>query len=97
MGYVVRATWNVKPGRESAVRAALSALAAESRKEPGNQLYLAYASPDDPLSFQIFEVYDDEEAFQAHVASAHFQLYGQKAVADELETRSREIFELFDL
>jgi quinol monooxygenase YgiN len=97
MGYVVRAVWNVKPGRESAVRAALAALAAQTRSEPGNQLYLAYAAPETPLSFNIFEIYDDEAAFEAHVASPHFELYGRRAVAEDLESRSRETFELFDL
>ena len=44
-----------------------------SRAEPGCLQYDAHRDPDDPNAFFLFERYVDQEAFDAHAASAHFQ------------------------
>jgi quinol monooxygenase YgiN len=69
MAYVVTATWTVTEGNEEIVLDSLKKLTPASRAEPGCQYYQAYHDPADPRVFRLFEVYDDEAAYQAHGAS----------------------------
>ena len=73
MGYVVRATWSATEESVDAVRDALARLGPLSRQEPGCRLWLAHQEPDRPLVFELFEVYDDEDAYRAHGESAHLR------------------------
>ena len=73
MGYVVQATWTATEESVDAVRGALARLGPLSRAEPGCRLWLAHQEPDRPLVFELFEVYDDEDAYRAHGESEHFQ------------------------
>jgi quinol monooxygenase YgiN len=96
MGYVVRATWTAAAGAEDTVRAALAALGPLSRQEPGNQLWIAYQDPAHPRTFELFEVYDDADAYRAHGESEHFRRLALPAV-EHLETRERAFFTTLDL
>ncbi|AMM19011.1 hypothetical protein AX769_01205 [Frondihabitans sp. PAMC 28766] len=96
MGYVVNATWISKPGSEEAVEAALGQIVKAAEAEAGNRVYQAYRDRAAPLVFHIFEVYDDEAAFDAHVKGDAFRHFGQEVVADLLESRGRETFETVD-
>jgi quinol monooxygenase YgiN len=95
--YVCDATWIAQPGKEDEVRAALADLAPASRAEPGNQVYLVHQDPEQPAVFRIFEVYDDEEAFRAHGASAHFAEHGLGRGIPLLTDRQRVFTELLPL
>ena len=44
-----------------------------SRKEPGVVQYDVFRGVKDPNVFAFWEFYRDEESFQAHIASEHFQ------------------------
>jgi len=59
------------PGHADAVRIIVSELAAQARREPGNLHYMVHEA--EPGDFYFFEVYQDQEAVDAHMASAHFQ------------------------
>lgn len=96
MAYVVRANWRAKQGEEAAVLKAIRALAPISREEPGNRFYQAYQDPAEPTVFRLFEIYDDEPAYQAHVASEHFREYGFGAAIPLLEDRERFFYETID-
>jgi quinol monooxygenase YgiN len=50
------------------VRKALVILARESRKEPGTIRYEFYQLEDDPTNFLLFAIWENEAAWQAHVA-----------------------------
>jgi quinol monooxygenase YgiN len=93
MAYVVRASWQVKAGDEDQVLAAFAALAPLSRQEPGNRVYEAYRDPAAPGAIELFEMYDDEAAFNAHLASEHFQTYALGEIIPRLERRERALFE----
>src|ERR1700760_467678 len=95
MPYAVIARWNAKAGEEDAVQAALEALAPLSRAEPGNRYYQPTRSPDDTTQFLIFEVYDDEAAFQAHRESPHFAEHALGNAVPRLESREVQFFETF--
>ncbi|MBC6988684.1 putative quinol monooxygenase [Hymenobacter sp. BT491] len=70
----VAAEWVVQPGQEEAVRRLLLQAAVAVREhEPGNLVYLAHQSPDEPSRFFVYEQYADDAALQAHRESAHYQ------------------------
>lgn len=89
MPYVCHATWVAQPGREEEVRDALTRLAPLSRAEPENLIYLPYADPDHRGTFHIFEVYTDEQAFQAHADSDHFAQWALGTAIPLLSERTR--------
>ena len=93
MAYVVTAIWTAQPGQEEVVRDAIEKLTPPSREEPGNRFYQAYQSPDEPGVFRLFEIYDDEAAYQAHGASAHFTEYGHGQAIPVLASRERAFYE----
>jgi len=97
MGYVVRATWTAQPGSEHIVHQALAELAPPSRQEPGCRFYTAYQDPKEPLVFHLFEIYDDEAAYQAHGASEHFQRLAFGTAIPVLAGRERAFFETLDV
>jgi quinol monooxygenase YgiN len=96
MAYVVRANWRAKEGSEAVVVDAIRKLTPISRQEPGNRFYQAYQDPSEPLVFRLFEIYDDEPSYQAHVASDHFKEFGFGQAIPELEDRERFFYETID-
>jgi quinol monooxygenase YgiN len=45
------------------------------RTEPGVLAIYCVALEEDPSQLRFFEIYKDEAAYQAHIASAHFRKY----------------------
>lgn len=45
------------------------------RAEPGVLAIYAVAEKENPAKLRFFEIYADEEAFKAHIASPHFQKF----------------------
>jgi quinol monooxygenase YgiN len=66
-------TLEANPGKTDALLEALKENAAGSRKEPGCRKWEYSQHLEDPGKFAIYEVYDNEDAMQAHFDSAHFQ------------------------
>jgi quinol monooxygenase YgiN len=65
-----------------------------SRAEPANRFYQAQRSPDNSRLFFLYEQYDDEAGYEAHMASEHFtRLVKEEAIPDVLESREREFYE----
>lgn len=93
MAYVVTATWTAQPGQEAVVLDAIERLTPLSRAEPGNSFYQAYQDPEVPGVFHLFEIYDDEAAYQAHGASDHFQEIGFGQAIPVLANRERAFYE----
>lgn len=93
MAYIVTAVWTAQPGKEDIVRDAIEKLIPLSRQEPGNQFYQPYQDPAEPTIFRFFEIYDDEEAYAAHGASAHFAEYGHGQAIPVLANRERAFYE----
>jgi autoinducer 2-degrading protein len=93
MTYVVCATWIAKEGEEEAVEAAIRRLVEPSRAEPGMRTYVPHRDPKDPRTFFIYEVYDDEAAYQAHLESDHIKQHGFGDAIPRLAERRREFYE----
>jgi autoinducer 2-degrading protein len=73
--YVIAATYVANDGEADGVAGALKSMTPLTRQEPGCRSYQAHQSLEDPNTFFIFEVYDDEHAFQAHAAADYFETY----------------------
>jgi quinol monooxygenase YgiN len=63
------AEFTVKPGHEGRVAEMMRQLTAEVRREPGNQLFLPYTRETNPREYFVFEVYEDDAAFQEHISA----------------------------
>jgi quinol monooxygenase YgiN len=97
VGFVVRATWTAAAGSEQLVREVLAELATMTRAEPGNQHYVVYQDDERPGVFHLFEVYDDEEAYRLHGASAHFRRLAVERGIPALDSREREFFSSLEM
>ena len=96
MAYAVCVTWVAKEGEEEAVAEALRQLVEPSRAESGVQVYLPHRDPEDPRTFFVYELYDDEAAYQAHVDTEHFKREGLGDAIPRLAERRREFYETLD-
>ena len=76
---------SVKPGHEEAFIDAARICAAASRNEPGVLHYDLWREADGDRRFVFNELYVDDAAVQAHMASDHF-----KALKEEVEFESTE-------
>lgn len=95
MAYVVCATWKAKPGEEEAIVSLLRRISSASSDEPGCILFWVHRSVDDPSTFFLYEQYASEDAFRAHAATDHVRDLVHGDAVPRLESRRREIFELF--
>jgi len=96
MAYIVAATYRAKEGEEEKVREVLEAMAPLSRAEPACRFYQAHRSPEDPRVFFLYEQYDDEAGYQAHMATEHFETYVRGEVIPRLESRERAFYVTLD-
>ncbi len=72
-GFVVSVNLTAKQGFEAKVAALLEQLVAPTMAERGVRLFLPYQSPVSPELFFIFELYEDEQAWQDHQQTEHFK------------------------
>ena len=92
MAYVVSATWTAVPGKEKIVLDAVEKLTPPSRQEPGNLFYQGHRSPDDPRLFYLYEQYVDEDGYEAHQETGHFQRLVIGEAIPNLESRERAFY-----
>jgi len=64
--------------------------AREARKEPGCRQFEVLVDPKDKTKVVLFEIYDDDKAFEAHQATPHFKKYLAEAVP-LLASRERQV------
>ena len=80
MSLVLQVNIKIKPeNADSFMQKALENGAA-ARKEPGCRQFEVLVDPEDKTSIMLFEVYDDQKAFEAHQAGAAFKKYVAEAV-----------------
>jgi len=70
---------SVKPGEEDAFTAAARICVAASRAEPGVLHYDLWREAEGERRFVFNELYVDDAAVQAHMASDHFKAFGLAA------------------
>lgn len=68
------ATFKIKDGKQKEFEHVFLGLAAEVRtKEPGNKLYQLCKSNKDDCTYRLMELYDSQEALEAHRNTKHIQ------------------------
>ncbi|MEZ5842464.1 MAG: putative quinol monooxygenase [Hyphomicrobiaceae bacterium] len=76
--YVVVVFFEAKPAHLAEFRHALLINARKSvEDEPGCRQFDVAADPLDENAFFLYEIYDDEAAFKAHLATDHFKLFNE--------------------
>lgn len=75
MAICIIATVTPKPEFRDAVEQVMRTLVGHSRKEPGNLRYDLFARMDEADAFDVFEVFADQAAIEAHQQSPHFQAF----------------------
>jgi quinol monooxygenase YgiN len=80
--FVLVVSLKVKPGKDREFLAAIEANAAASRRdEPGCRRFDVLRDNADPHHYLLYELYDDEAAFQAHRGMPHFAAWRRAAAA----------------
>jgi quinol monooxygenase YgiN len=92
MAYVVTAKWTASPGEEDRIARICGEMTEPSRAEPANHFYQAHRSPDDPRLFYLYEQYEDEAGYEAHMGSEHFTRLVKGEAIPHLEAREREFY-----
>jgi (4S)-4-hydroxy-5-phosphonooxypentane-2,3-dione isomerase len=76
--YVVIVDFTVKREFFEQFRAAMVGNARASfDREPGCRQFDVCVAPEDPATIFLYEVYDDQAAFDAHLATPHFLAFNQ--------------------
>ena len=80
MNFVLTVMLRIKPENVERFMAEVLANAREARKEPGCRQFEVLVDQADRTKVVLFEVYDDEKAFEAHQQTAHFKTYLAESV-----------------
>lgn len=87
MSFVVTVIFAAKPEFRGEFRAAMVANAQASRaREPGCRRFDVCESADGAQIF-LYEIYDDEAAFKAHLATDHYLRFSERATPWVAEKR----------
>jgi len=62
-----------------------------ARKEPGCRQFDVLVDPQDKSKVMLYEIYNDEKAFEAHQQTPHFKKYLAEAVP-LLASRERHVY-----
>lgn len=88
--FVVTVTFEAKPGRAAAFLARVQRQAAESlTRETGCLRFDVCTDPKRPERVFLYEIYAGEPAFEAHLASPHFEAF-DRDVKPMIEGRTLE-------
>ena len=71
--FVILVQFKVDPSRVAAFRQEMVDAAAWTRNTPGNRGFDVNQDPLDPTRFMLYEVFEDESAWQAHHARRELQ------------------------
>lgn len=80
MSLVLQVNIRIKPENVASFMAKVLENARAARTEPGCRQFEVLVDPNDKTSIMLFEVYDDQKAFEEHQARAPFKKYAAEAV-----------------
>ena len=80
MSFALQVDIRIKPENVGAFMEKLARNAADARGEPGCRQFDVLVDPADATHVMLYEVYDDERAFEAHQQTPHFKRYLAEAV-----------------
>ena len=91
MSFALVVNIRIKPESVDAFMQRLKENAAGARREPGCEQFDVLVDPKDKTKVMLYEVYNDEKAFEAHQQTPHFKKYLAEAVP-LLASRERQVF-----
>ena len=91
MSLVLQVMIQIKPENVDAFMKKLGENAAAARREPGCRQFDVLVDPADPTRVMLYEVYDNEKAFEEHQQGAAFKKYVAEAVP-LLASRERQFW-----
>ena len=80
MSLVLQVNIRIKPENVDSFMQKALENARAARNEPGCRQFEVLVNPDDRTSIMLFEVYDDQKAFEVHQAGGAFKKYVAEAV-----------------
>jgi len=87
---IIAVRFVIKPQHLAAFARRMRQQARESlEREPGCRRFDIAADAADPCRIFLYEIYDDTDAFDAHLASAHFQSFNAD-IQDWVESKAVE-------
>ena len=89
--FVLQVNIRIKPENVEAFMKKALENAREARKEPGCKQFDVLVDPKDSARVMLYEVYDDDKAFEAHQQTPHFKKYVAEAVP-LLASRERQVW-----
>jgi autoinducer 2-degrading protein len=89
--FVLQVNIRIKPENVEAFMKKALENAREARKEPGCRQFDVLVDPNDKTRVMLYEVYDDDKAFEAHQQTPHFKKYLAEAVP-LLASRERAVW-----
>jgi quinol monooxygenase YgiN len=92
MNFVLAVMIRIKPENVEQFMAQALANGRETRKEPGCRQFEVLVDAAERTKVMLFEIYDDEKAFEAHQQTPHFKKYATEAVP-LLESRERHMLQ----
>jgi quinol monooxygenase YgiN len=91
MSLVLQVNIRIKPGNVDSFMRQVIDNGKAARSEPGCRQFEVLVDPEDKTKVMLFEVYDDQKAFEAHQAGAAFKKYVADAVP-LLASRERQFW-----
>ena len=91
MSFALVVNIRIKPESVEAFMQRLRENASAARKEPGCKQFDVLVDPRDKTKVMLYEVYDDDKAFETHQQTPHFKKYFAEAVP-LLASRERHLF-----
>jgi (4S)-4-hydroxy-5-phosphonooxypentane-2,3-dione isomerase len=91
MSFVLVVNIKIKPENVDVWMKKAGENAREARKEPGCRQFEVLVDPNERTRVMLFEVYDDDKAFEAHQQTPHFKQYLAEAVP-LLASRERQVW-----
>jgi autoinducer 2-degrading protein len=89
--FVLAVQIRIKPENVGAFMKRLNENATAARKEPGCRQFDVLVDPNDKTRVMLYEVYNDDKAFEAHQQTSHFKKYLAEAVP-LLASRERSVW-----
>ena len=89
--FVLQVNLRIKPENVDSFMKKCLENAREARKEPGCRQFDVLVDPNDKTKVMLYEVYDDNSAFEAHQQTPHFKKYLAEAVP-LLASRERAVW-----
>jgi quinol monooxygenase YgiN len=91
MSLVLQVNIRIKPENVDSFMRQVLENARAARGEPGCRQFEVLVDPEDKTKVMLFEVYNDQKAFEAHQAGAAFKKYVTEAVP-LLASRERQFW-----